>query len=189
MIARCNPRRNALNAWPTAGRHPVRAVGRRIHPHRSGDGRERTNRAWPDWGKPLFVQISDTHIGFNKKRIPTSTGRLHKPSTSLNGMAEQPALNHPHGRYHAPVQAGRIRSRPADVLSLTHDGDAYGAGRTRHDRPHGGRNTSIDSAKPPAIVGYYSFDHGGVHFIRADQRIAVQAGAASARWARIKSPG
>ncbi len=28
------------------------------------------------WGKPLFVQISDTHIGFNKEANPDVNGTL-----------------------------------------------------------------------------------------------------------------
>src|SRR6202047_5203141 len=43
-------------------------------------------------GKPLFVQISDTHIGFNKEANPDVNGTLARTVTLVNGMPEQPAL-------------------------------------------------------------------------------------------------
>src|ERR1700757_4714267 len=43
-------------------------------------------------GKPLFVQISDTHIGFNKDANPDVNGTLTETIDLVNGMAEQPAL-------------------------------------------------------------------------------------------------
>src|SRR6185369_14679863 len=43
-------------------------------------------------GKPLFVQISDTHIGFNKDANPDVNGTLKQTIDLVNGMAEQPSL-------------------------------------------------------------------------------------------------
>src|SRR4030088_2843548 len=43
-------------------------------------------------GKPLFVQISDTHIGFNKDANPDVNGTLTQTIDLVNGMSEQPAL-------------------------------------------------------------------------------------------------
>src|SRR5208282_4697619 len=43
-------------------------------------------------GKPLFVQISDTHIGFNKEANPDVNGTLTQTIDIVNGMQEQPAL-------------------------------------------------------------------------------------------------
>src|ERR1700690_3296313 len=43
-------------------------------------------------GKPLFVQISDTHIGFNKEANPDVNGTLTQTIDIVNGMSEQPAL-------------------------------------------------------------------------------------------------
>src|SRR6266478_1125569 len=43
-------------------------------------------------GKPLFVQISDTHIGFNKDVNPEVSGTLTQTIDLVNGMSEQPAL-------------------------------------------------------------------------------------------------
>jgi len=43
-------------------------------------------------GKPLFVQISDTHIGFNKEANPDVSGTLTQTIDIVNGMSDQPAL-------------------------------------------------------------------------------------------------
>src|SRR5271154_3588137 len=43
-------------------------------------------------GKPLFVQISDTHIGFNKDANPDVNATLTHAIDLVNSMPEQPAL-------------------------------------------------------------------------------------------------
>ena len=43
-------------------------------------------------GTPLFVQISDTHIGFNKDANPDVSGTLIRTINLVNEMSEQPAL-------------------------------------------------------------------------------------------------
>src|SRR6202021_1836969 len=43
-------------------------------------------------GKPLFVQISDTHIGFNKEANPDVAGTLAQTIDIVNSMYEKPAL-------------------------------------------------------------------------------------------------
>src|ERR1700680_1375581 len=42
--------------------------------------------------KPLFVQISDTHIGFNKEANPDVSGTLTQTIDIVNRMSDQPAL-------------------------------------------------------------------------------------------------
>ena len=43
-------------------------------------------------GKPLFVQISDTHIGFNKDANPDVVGTLNRTIDMVNAMPKQPGL-------------------------------------------------------------------------------------------------
>ena len=62
-------------------------------------------------GKPLFLQISDTHIGFNKDANPDVPGTLKQTIDLVNAMPEEPALVHPHRRHHPSVEGGGIRSR------------------------------------------------------------------------------
>ena len=79
-------------------------------------------------GNPLFVQISDTHIGFNKEANPDVNATLMQTIDLVNGMSKQPALSHPYGRYHASVEARRIRSGAAAVHASAHDRAAHGSG-------------------------------------------------------------
>jgi len=43
-------------------------------------------------GVPLFVQISDTHIGFNKEANPDVAGTLRQTIELVNAMPASPAL-------------------------------------------------------------------------------------------------
>src|SRR3954447_20036095 len=43
-------------------------------------------------GKPLLVQISDTHIGFHKDANPDVAATLTKTIALVNAMPERPAL-------------------------------------------------------------------------------------------------
>ncbi|HXS07657.1 MAG TPA: hypothetical protein VN723_12780, partial [Rhizomicrobium sp.] len=43
-------------------------------------------------GVPLFLQISDTHIGFNKDANPDVAGTLKETIALVNGMKARPAL-------------------------------------------------------------------------------------------------
>jgi metallophosphoesterase superfamily enzyme len=49
-------------------------------------------RAAGKMGKPLFVQISDTHIGFSKDANPDVDSTLTQTIDLVNAMHEQPAL-------------------------------------------------------------------------------------------------
>ncbi|HEY1436439.1 MAG TPA: metallophosphoesterase, partial [Casimicrobiaceae bacterium] len=50
------------------------------------------NQVMAPLGKPLFVQISDTHIGFAKDANPDVNGTLKQTIDLVNAMSEQPAL-------------------------------------------------------------------------------------------------
>ena len=43
-------------------------------------------------GRPLFVQVSDTHIGFNKDANPDVSATLKQTIDLVNGMPAMPAL-------------------------------------------------------------------------------------------------
>jgi 3',5'-cyclic AMP phosphodiesterase CpdA len=115
-------------------------------------------------GKPLFVQISDTHIGFNKDANPDVNGTLTQTIDLVNGMAEQPALI---------IHTGDIThlSKPAEF-----DLAQQMLSRLRTTELHTvpGEHDTTDPTvseyfnrfgKVSANKGYYSFDHAGVHFI------------------------
>jgi 3',5'-cyclic AMP phosphodiesterase CpdA len=115
-------------------------------------------------GKPLFVQISDTHIGFNKEANPDVNGTLARTIELVNGMAEQPALI---------IHTGDIThlSKPAE-FDLAQQLFAQLRATELHTVP--GEHDTTD----PTVTeyfnrfgrnsnnkGYYSFDHAGVHFV------------------------
>jgi len=115
-------------------------------------------------GKPLFVQMSDTHIGFAKDANPDVAGTLGRAIDLVNGMAEQPALI---------VHTGDIThlSKPAEF-----DLAQQLLGRMRVSELHTvpGEHDTADAGvseyfsrfgKASDNKGYYSFDHAGVHFI------------------------
>jgi 3',5'-cyclic AMP phosphodiesterase CpdA len=115
-------------------------------------------------GKPLFVQISDTHIGFNKEANPDVNATLTQTIDLVNGMSEQPALI---------VHTGDIThlSKPAE-FDLAQQMFSRLRATEMHTVP--GEHDTSDATvteyfnrfgKPSNNKGYYSFDHAGVHFV------------------------
>jgi 3',5'-cyclic AMP phosphodiesterase CpdA len=126
-------------------------------------------------GKPLFVQISDTHIGFNKEANPDVAGTLTQTIDIVNGMSEAPALI---------IHTGDIThlSKPAEF-----DLAAQLLGRLRTSEIHTvpGEHDTADATvteyfsrfgKASDNRGYYSFDHAGVHFIGLINVLQFKAG-------------
>jgi 3',5'-cyclic AMP phosphodiesterase CpdA len=114
--------------------------------------------------KPLFVQISDTHIGFNKEANPDVNGTLTQTIDLVNGMAEQPALiihtgdithlSKPSEFDLAQQLLGKLRTTELHTVPGEHD--TTDATVTEYFNRFG---------KASNNKGYYSFDHAGVHFI------------------------
>jgi 3',5'-cyclic AMP phosphodiesterase CpdA len=115
-------------------------------------------------GKPLFVQISDSHIGFNKEANPDVAGTLTRTIDLVNGMSEQPALI---------IHTGDITqlSKPAEFDTAQ---QLLSRLRTTEMHTVPGEHDVADATvseyfsrfgKASGNRGYYSFDHGGVHFV------------------------
>jgi 3',5'-cyclic AMP phosphodiesterase CpdA len=115
-------------------------------------------------GKPLFVQISDTHIGFNKEANPDVTGTLAQTIQLVNTMPEQPALM---------IHTGDIThlSKPAE-FDLAQQ--LFSGLRTSEMHTVPGEHDTTDATVTEYFnrfgtnsdrKGYYSFDHAGVHFV------------------------
>jgi 3',5'-cyclic AMP phosphodiesterase CpdA len=126
-------------------------------------------------GKPLFVQISDTHIGFNKDANPDVNGTLTQTIELVNAMPEPPAL---------AIHTGDIThlSKPAEF-----DLAQQLLSRLRTTEMHtvpGEHDTTDPSVteyfsrfgKASGNKGYYSFDHAGVHFIALINVLQFKAG-------------
>jgi len=115
-------------------------------------------------GKPLFVQISDTHIGFHKDANPDVNGTLSATIDLVNGMREQPALI-----LHTGDITHLSKAEEFDLAQQLLGGLAVSE---LHTVP--GEHDVADSTvteyfnrfgKASAGRGYYSFDHAGVHFV------------------------
>src|ERR1700722_18945698 len=115
-------------------------------------------------GVPLFVQISDTHIGFNKEANPDVNGTLTQTIDIVNAMAVQPALI---------IHTGDIThlSKPAEFDTAA---QLFSQLRTTEMHTVPGEHDTTDATvteyfnrfgKASNNKGYYSFDHAGVHFI------------------------
>ncbi|MGC3962814.1 MAG: metallophosphoesterase [Rhodocyclaceae bacterium] len=115
-------------------------------------------------GTPLFVQISDSHIGFNKEANPDVAGTLRKTIDLINAMPARPTL---------AIHTGDIThlSKPEEfdlagqLLSTLQIPELYTV-PGEHDVTDGtGAEYFRRFGKVSDNRGYYSFDHGGVHFI------------------------
>ena len=115
-------------------------------------------------GVPLFLQISDSHIGFNKEANPDVAGTLKQTIDFVNAMPVKPAL---------AIHTGDIThlSKPAEFdlaaqllsgLNVTELHTVPG----EHDVTDGpGGEYFKRFGQPSENRGYYSFDHDGVHFV------------------------
>ena len=123
-----------------------------------------TRRDAAGLGKPLFVQISDTHIGFHKDANPDVNGTLGTTIDLVNGMHEQPALivhtgdithlSKPEEFDVAQQMLGRLRTSELHTVPGEHD--VADATVSEYFNRFG---------RASANKGYYSFDHAGVHFV------------------------
>jgi 3',5'-cyclic AMP phosphodiesterase CpdA len=115
-------------------------------------------------GRPLFVQISDTHIGFNKEANPDVTATLTRAIALVNALPAQPELL---------IHTGDIThlSKPAE-FDLAQQ--LFSGLRTTEMHTVPGEHDTADATvteyfnrfgKASDNRGYYSFDHAGVHFV------------------------
>lgn len=115
-------------------------------------------------GKPLFVQISDTHIGFAKEANPEVGATLSRSVDLVNALPEQPALVlHTGDITHLSkpaefdlAQQLLSRLRTTELHTVPGEHDTNDPTVTEYFNRFG---------KASDNRGYYSFDHAGVHFI------------------------
>jgi 3',5'-cyclic AMP phosphodiesterase CpdA len=117
-----------------------------------------------DVGTPLFLQISDTHIGFNKDANPDVAGTLNRTIDMVNALPKAPAF--------------AIHTGDVTHLSKAAEFDTAGQLLSRlkvsemhvvpgeHDVTDGqGTEFFARFGKASNNKGYYSFDSHGVHFV------------------------
>jgi 3',5'-cyclic AMP phosphodiesterase CpdA len=115
-------------------------------------------------GVPLFLQISDTHIGFNKEANPDVVGTLTRTIALVNDMPKKPDLVIHTGDITHLSKASEFDTA-AQLLSQINvtelhttpgEHDVADAAVTEYFNRYG---------KASDNRGYYSFDHHGVHFV------------------------
>jgi 3',5'-cyclic AMP phosphodiesterase CpdA len=115
-------------------------------------------------GTPLFLQISDTHIGFNKDANPDVAGTLKETIAKVNAMTEKPLLTIHTGDITHLSKAAEF-DLASQLLSDLKAGDLHTV-PGEHDVTDGpGAEYFGRFGKASGNRGYYSFDHQGVHFI------------------------
>jgi 3',5'-cyclic AMP phosphodiesterase CpdA len=161
---RLHTRRNALKCMAYGGAGTLFALSGGVFTPIDLAMAAADKQALPKHGKPLFVQISDTHVGFNKEANPDVMGTFTQTVDLVNGMADQPALI---------IHTGDIThlSKPAE-FDLAQQMFAKLRITELHTVP-GEHDTTAEAAgeyfkrfgQASANKGYYSFDHSGVHFV------------------------
>jgi 3',5'-cyclic AMP phosphodiesterase CpdA len=126
-------------------------------------------------GTPLFVQLSDTHIGFNKEANPDVTATLKQTIERVNAMPRRPELIIHTGditHLSKPAEfdtAAQLLSsiKVTELHTVPGEHDVTDAGGTEYFNRYG---------KPSGNLGYYSFDHHGVHFVALTNVLNFKAG-------------
>ena len=126
-------------------------------------------------GDFTFVQISDSHIGFNKAANPDVTATLRAAIEKINGLAAAPEFVLHTGDLSQLSKAEEFDTLEQSLKSLRADRVFYVPGE--HDvlddngakyRERYGAGTNGD--------GWYSFDHKGVHFVGLVNVMNLKAG-------------
>ena len=115
-------------------------------------------------GEPLFVQISDTHIGFKKDANPDVDGTLEQTIELVNRMPVPPALVIHTGdiTHLSKAEEFDLAQRHFSRLNVTEMHTVPG----EHDTADAGVTEFFSRfGKASNNKGYYSFDHAGVHFL------------------------
>src|SRR5436190_5925597 len=122
-----------------------------------------------------FLQISDSHVGFDKPANPNALGTLEEAIAKVGALRTKPAfmihtgdITHLSKPQQFDDAEQRIARAKLDVHYVPgeHDVIDEGAGKAYLDR----------YGKPSKGKGWYSFDHGGVHFVGLNNVFDLKAG-------------
>ena len=111
-----------------------------------------------------FVQISDSHIGFNKAANTDVVGTLQAAISRINAMPVSPSFVLHTGDLSHLAQAEEFDTLDQALKAVKTDRIWYVPGE--HDVLNGDTKTYLDRyGKGTRGDGWYSFDYNGVHFI------------------------
>ncbi len=111
-----------------------------------------------------FVQISDSHIGFNKPANPDVTGTLQAAIAKINALPSAPSFVLHTGDLSHLAQADEFDTLDQGLKSIKTEKIFYVPGE--HDVLNDNGKQYLERyGKDTKGDGWYSFDKGGVHFI------------------------
>jgi hypothetical protein len=123
-----------------------------------------------------FLQISDTHIGFNKAANPDPAKTLDEAIARVNAMPVKPGLilhtgdiTHLSKPEQFEAAEGQLQSLPAPIRFVPGEHDVQDEGAGANYLARHGQGTKG--------AGWYSFDDHGVHFIALINVTGFAAGA------------
>jgi Icc protein len=110
-----------------------------------------------------FVQISDSHIGFNKAANPDVVGTLQAAIDKINTMPKAPSFVLHTGDLSHLAQADEFDTLEQSLKSVKTEKIFYVPGE--HDMTDNGKLYLERYGKGTMGNGWYSFDSHGVHFV------------------------
>lgn len=119
-----------------------------------------------------FVQISDSHIGFNKGANPDVTGTLTKAIDRINGAKAPDFMIHT-GDITQNSKAAEFDTAQQVIRGARVGETFYVPGE--HDFIDDGEQYKQRFGKGTQGSGWYSFNHKGVHFIGLNNCVQVDA--------------
>ena len=123
----------------------------------------------------FFVQISDSHIGFNKEANKDVTATLQDAVAKVNALPQTPALVLHTGDITQLAKAEEFDTANEVLKSLKSDRVFYVPGE--HDvATDNGAAYLQRCGKGTKGGGWYSFDHSGVHFVGLVNVLNLKAG-------------
>jgi plastocyanin len=123
----------------------------------------------------FFVQISDSHIGFNKEANKDVTATLQAAVAKVNALPQNPALVLHTGDITQLAKASEFDTASQVLQGLKTDRVFYVPGEHDVATDNGATYLGRYGAGTKG-GGWYSFDHSGVHFIGLVNVLNLKAG-------------
>jgi 3',5'-cyclic AMP phosphodiesterase CpdA len=126
-------------------------------------------------GELSFVQISDSHIGFNKPANPDVTATLQEAVAKINALPVPPAFVLHTGDLSQLSKAGEFDTLDQVLKGMKTSQIFYVPGE--HDVLNDNGKQYLERfGKGSQGDGWYSFDHRGVHFVGLVNVLNLKAG-------------
>ena len=122
-----------------------------------------------------FLQISDSHVGFDKAANPNALGTLQEAIAKVKALPDQAGIHAPYRRHHPSVEPAQFDDA-AQVIGTAGLDVHYVPGEHDILDETPGKSYLERYGKNTKGAGWYSFDQNGVHFIGLVNVMNLQAG-------------